>query len=147
MENGDIADFYIPSQACIFEHLLAAPPASVSEKLKNALYTSRGDWDAVINLWKPNEIPLKSLIDSVNRRRISTLVVTFLSPEAPEAIYRWLLRKGVTTTVEFYESPQAFAEDLRYNRSILNVFVPDKDTAHTIGFRATTASTTTLWNI
>lgn len=147
MERGDIGDFVLPGQACVFEGLLASPPDKVSNKLKYRFHMASNDWDAALRLWKTNDLPVKSLIDSVKRKGITTLVVTFLSPDAVEPIYRWLLRKGITTTVEFYESPEAYADDLRYNRSILNVYVPETEMAHIIGFRATVISNQLAWSV
>jgi hypothetical protein len=147
MENGDIADFYIPTLACVFENLLAAPPITVADRLKYKLYVSRNDWDSAIKLWQAHSLPVKSLIDAVNRRGISTQVITFLSSGATDPIYRWLLRKGVTTVVDFYDSVESYAADLHFNRAINTVFVPSKEMAYKLGMRATTASTTTVWTL
>lgn len=147
MERGDISDFAVIGQACVFEGLLASPPATRTGRLRTKYYTSREEWDTALKLWKPHDLPLKSLIDSVKRLKIATVVITFLSEEATDPIYRWLLRKGVMTTVEFYESPEAYANDLRYNRAIKSVWVPTKDIAYTLGMRAVVTSPDKSWNL
>jgi hypothetical protein len=79
---------------------------------------------------------------------IATDVVTFLSPDAVEPIYRWLLRKVESVpSILYYPSPSAYADDLKYNRSITSVYVPDKSMAFDIGMRATTVSPLTTWGL
>ncbi len=147
MERGDIADFAVVGQSCIFEGLLAHPPHSRVDRLKEQYLVRKDDWAGVIGLWKPNELPLKSLIDSVKRLGIATDVITFLSPDAVEPIYQWLIRKGVSTSVYYYESAEAYADDLKYDWSIRNVFCADQETAFTIGMRATVVSNETTWSV
>lgn len=146
MERGDIAIGSSVGQAVIFEGVLASPPAGVSI-VKEKYYQRRGDWEAAINLWHPNELPLKSLIDSVERLGISTDVVTFLSVDSVDPIYKWLVRKGVTTPVYFYEDPQSYADDLRYNRAVRVVYAPNKEIAYTLGMRATVVSPDAAWRL
>lgn len=146
MENGDIGAYTIASQACVFEDLLAARPIG-SAALKEKFYARRGEWEKALKLWKPNDLPLKSLIDSVNRRNIETAVVTFLPDEAVEDIYKWLVRKGVSCTVNAYESPEDYEADLRYDRGVKVVYVPSKEIAYTLGMRATVVSPTSAWSL
>lgn len=144
MEGGDIAMFGRPGQACVFEGLIASRPTGAAG-VKCKYYERTKDWDSALKLWKPNDLPLKSLIDAVNRLNISTEVITFLPQEAVEPIYKWLVRKGVTPVVERYETPQDYELDLRYNRSIHSVYVADQEIAHILGMRATVIPPTTAW--
>ena len=107
----------------------------------------RGEWDKALKLWKPNDLPLKSLIDSIGRRGIDTAVVTFLPEEAVEPIYRWLIRKGVSCTVNSYDSPEHYESDLRYDRGIKVVYVPSKEIAYVLGMRATVVSPASAWSL
>lgn len=147
MERGDIGEFSIAGQACVFDQLLASSPTNISDRMKERFHIAKGDWESALKLWKPNDAPLKSMIDHVKRLGISTVVVTFLSPDAVEPVYRWLLRKGVSTTVEFYESPAHFGQDLKYNHSLRNVYVPDQEMSAVLGVRATCVSPTTIWSL
>lgn len=146
MERGDISDIVVPGQACIFEDVLASRPTG-GAALRERLYVRRGDWDSALKLWKPNDLPLKSLIDSVDRRGIGTSVITFLAHEAVEPIYRWLARKGITCPVEHYETPSDYEMDLRYDRKIKTVYVPNKEVAYVLGMRATVVSPTSAWSL
>jgi hypothetical protein len=144
MERGDIADYTRVGQACIFEGLLAIRPSG-SAGLKCKVYERGGNWASSIKLWKPNDLALKSLIDSVNRLQIATEIITFLSDEAVEPIYQWLLRKGVTTSVVYYEDVESYEIDLRYNRAVRAVYVSDQEHARILGMRATVVPPTTAW--
>lgn len=146
MEKGDIDAYTIFGQACIFEDLIAQRPTGATA-VKEKFYARRGEWEKAMKLWKPNDLPLKSLIDSVERRGINTNVITFLPAEAEEAVYRWLLRKGVSCTVTTYASPEDYESDLRYDRSIKVVYVPSKEIAYTLGMRATVVSPASAWSI
>lgn len=146
MERGDIGSYTVSSQACVFEDLLAERPTGAAA-LKEKFYARRGEWDKALKLWKPHDLPLKSLIDSVNRRGIDTSVITFLPNEAAEDVYRWLVRKGVACTVNAYESPEDYEADLRYDRGIKVVYVPSKEIAHVLGMRATVVSPMSAWSL
>lgn len=147
MERGDIGAFARLGQACLFEDLLASPPSSVRGRLLERVRVASTNWDSALKLWTPNELPLRSLIDCVDRLGISTMVATLLSEDAVEPIYRWLLRKGVSTSVEYYPSIDALAADLRFNTGIRNVFVPSQDYYSIIGMKATVVSTETPWRV
>lgn len=144
MERGDIAEYTWVGQACIFEGLLAIRPAGTAG-LKCKVYERSGNWSSSLKFWKPNDLALKSLIDSVNRLQIATEVITFLSDEAVEPIYQWLLRKGVTTNVVYYEDVESYEVDLRYNRAVRAVYVSDQEHARILGMRATVVPPTTAW--
>ena len=149
MERGDISGHTSPSQVCVFEGLLAAPPSKNNfNLLKHQMYARQGKWDLALSFWTANELPLKSMVHHYTHLGISTDVVTFLSPDAVEPIYRWLLRKVESVpNILYYSSPSAYADDLKYNRSITTVYVPDQSMAFDIGMRATTVSPLTTWGL
>lgn len=147
MERGDIGAFATLSQACLFEGLLAQPPTSFKSKVLGRIRVGTNDWDSALKLWKPYDLPVKSLIDSVERLGVATMVFTFLGEDTVEPIYRWLLRKGVSTSVESYPSVADFVEDLRFNMSIRNVFVPTDEYYRQIGIRASVVNPNTSWRV
>ena len=144
MERGDIGTGARIGQACVFEGVLASRPTGAAA-IRERFYANRGSWDSALKLWKPNDLPLKSLIDSSERMGIATDIITFLSHDATEPIYQWLLRKGVTLAVTHYDTPELYEQDLRYNRAIKVVYVPDKEIAYTLGMRATVVSPDSAW--
>lgn len=144
MEGGNISQSSRSGQACIFEDLLVSRPTGAT-LIKSKYYEKTGDWKSALKLWRPNDLPLKSLIDSVERLHISTEVITFLNADAVEPIYQWLVRKGVMTNVEYYESIEDYSMDLRYNRSITTVYVAKQEDALILGPRSTVVSPTTEW--
>jgi hypothetical protein len=145
MERGDIAIGDYISQACVFEDLLAIRPTGAA-LLKAKFYERNNNWEASLKLWKPGDIALRSLNDYTNRLRIVTEVITFLDQEAVEPIYRWLLRKGVTCPVIYYEKPEDYELDLRYNRSVRTVYVASDEHARILGMRAKVINPTTAWS-
>lgn len=147
MERGDIGNYARMYQACIWEGVLATPPESLSSKAKYKLADLKADWETMVGMWKPVDKGVKSLIDSVNRLGIGTDVITFLHPDATEPIYKWLVKKGVSTSVIYYESPEEYALDLRYNRGIKTVYVASQEDALAIGLRAHVVKQDTAWSL
>lgn len=147
MERGDIAEYSILGQSCIWEGVLATPPEGITAKTKYKFYERANNWETAIPMWKPNDLAVRSLADCVNRLGIGTDVITFLHPDAVDPIYEWLLRKGVRTTVLWYDSPKDYEIDLRYNRGIQTVYVSTDEEAFTIGFRAHVVKPNTAWRI
>lgn len=145
MERGDIAIPNRIGQACVFEDLLAIRPTGASS-VKEKFYERNGNWDKALQLWQPGDKALRSLSDYHNRLGISTDIITFLDVEAVDPIYNWLLRKGITCPVFFYENPEAYEIDLRYDRSIRIVYVPHDEQARIIGIRAKVVNPTTIWS-
>jgi hypothetical protein len=146
MERGEIAEFSRVGQACIFEGLLATPPAGAS-LLKEKFHERNNNWTAALKLWRPNDLPIKSLIDSSIRLSIATDIITFLSEDAVEPIYQWLLRKGITCPVFHYEDITSYELDLRYNRAVRVVYVANQEDARILGMRATVVPPTTAWSL
>lgn len=147
MERGDIGSFSVLAQACVWEGVLATPPEGLSKKARYKLAERSSDWETAIQLWKPLDIAVKSLVDCVNRLNIGTDVVTFLHPDAADPIYRWLLRKGVSTSVTYYPSSEEYSIDLRYNRGIKTVYVATDEDASIIGFRSHVVQPNTAWRV
>jgi len=130
----------------MFEGVLANAPTGTS-KVKAKFFESRDDWDAVLRLWTPNDLPLRSLNDCVNRLGIGTEVITFIHPEAVDAIYTWLSRKGVSTSVLYYETIEQYRDDFKYNRGLKVFYTSSTDDAHVIGMRATVVSPNMAWRL
>lgn len=145
MERGDIASGGRIGQACVFEDLLAIRPTGAT-LIREKFHERNGNWDSALKLWKPGDKALRSLSDKSNRLGIATEVITFLSSDATEPIYNWLLRKGITCPVIYYENVEDYEVDLRYNRSIHIVYVPLDEQARILGIRAKVVDPTTIWS-
>ena len=147
MERGDIGLSTTPGQACVFEGLLASPPPKKRfDALKSQLRINQDRWDLALPLWTANELPLKSLIHCYTRLGIATDIITFLSVDAVDPIYQWLVRKcKLVPNILYYESPSAYADDLKYDTSTRVVYVPDHEMALAIGVKATVVSPASTW--
>jgi hypothetical protein len=144
MQGNDIATFSPTAQGLVFDGLLASPPTGAKVLLEN-IQRRRDNWDGVLRMWEPHDLPLKALSDCVNRLGLGTDVYTFLHPDAVDAIDRWLVRKGISTPVYYYESPQMLEYDLRFQRAVRIIYTSDEETASILGVRATVASTDKAW--
>lgn len=144
MEGNDLAPFAPIQQAVIFEDVLASMPEGV-KSLRARLAKRTNDWPTLVNHMKANDLPLKALSDSINRRGIGTIVYTFLPTEAVDAVERWLIRKGISTIVESYPDVETLAEDLRLNRSIHVIYVASQEQQSIIGIRATVLGSERAW--
>lgn len=146
MEGNDIGSWSVSGQGVVFEGVLASPPHRRVPALKSLVAGRTPSWESRIAHWKANDIPLKSMIDCVNRLGIKTSVYTFLAEDAVDPIERWLARKGVIATCLFYASPKLLAEDLIYDRSVHTVYVPSVELARELGVRATVVGPDTRWS-
>ena len=144
MLGNDIQEYAPLSQALVFEGLIASPPSGASKALV-VLRRRRNDWDGVLRTWVVHELPLKALADSITRLGIGTDIYTFLDPEAADAIDRWLMRKGISTSVYFYESPEMLEYDLRFQRAVRVIYTADEEVAKVLGFRAQVVSPDRAW--
>lgn len=133
MEGNDLMNYDTRGYGIMFEGVLASPP---EKNLFNVFRNEYKDWDKHISRWRPNELPLKSMIDTTNRLGIGCEVYTFISEDAVDPIERWLIRKGVSVPVFYYEDAKFLEYDLRFNRSIRTVLVADEEDAKIIGIRA-----------
>lgn len=147
MEGNDISTWTTAGLGAIFDGLIASPPTGGIAAVRYWNSKRTGSWVDALDTWKPNELALKSLIDCVNRRGIQAQLFTFLGYGAEDAVETWLGRKGVSVKCVSYASPEILAEDLRYNRSIVQLFVPSQDLASTLGPRTTVVSPSTVWSI
>lgn len=144
MQGNDIASFAPTAQGVVFDGLLASPPTG-ARALMETVHRRRENWDALIRTWEPNELPLKALSDCVNRLGLGTDVYTFIHPDAVDAIDHWLVRKGISTPVYYYESAEMLEYDLRFSRAVRIIFTSDEDVARIIGPRATVVSPEKAW--
>jgi hypothetical protein len=146
MEGNDLLPYSAAAQAAVFEGLIAhLPDLGFLTKSKYSRAYKAGKWEEVLHFWVPHEIALKSLIDSVNRRGIRTDIYTFFPADAVDAVYAWLVRKGVHTAVYSCEGVEEIKSDLKYNFGIRRVFVADENLAKEIGMRATCVTPKTQW--
>lgn len=141
MQGNDIGDFHDIGQGVLFEGLLASPPE------RKFFQTRSDDWNKELKKWIPHELPLKALIDSSDRLGINTEVYTLLGHDAAEAIETWLARKGVSLPVFSYDTMEELAYDLRFKRSLRNIYVPEQEQASIIGIRATVVDNKKAWTV
>ena len=59
MERGDIADYSILGQACIWEGVLATTPEGITAKAKYKFHERSNNWETAIPMWKPNDIAVR----------------------------------------------------------------------------------------
>lgn len=142
MQGNDLMSYDVRGYGIVFEEVLASPP---KERALQLFRKATNDWDKIISRWVPNELPLKAMIDTTDRLGIGCEVYTFLSEEAVNPIDQWLLRKGVSVPVYYYENPSYLEYDLRFKHSIRTILVGNKDTAEVIGIRARTVATDRGW--
>lgn len=142
MEGNDLMSYDVRGYGIVFEEVLASPP---KERVLQLFRKATNEWDKIIPRWTPNELPLKSMIDTTSRLGIGCEVYTFLSEDAVDPIDQWLLRKGVSVPVMYYEDPKYLEYDLRFKHSIRTILVGTKDTAETIGIRARMVPTDRGW--
>ncbi|NBS70420.1 hypothetical protein EBT31_16135 [bacterium] len=144
MLGNDIASFSPTAQGVVFDNLLASPPSGAKSVLEN-IHRRRNNWDSSLSLWEPHDLPLKVLSDCVNRLGLGTDVYTFLHPDAVGAIDKWLVRKGISTPVYYYESPEMLEYDLRFQRAVRIIYTSDQEVAKILGPRATVTPTDRAW--
>lgn len=141
MQGNDIGTFGDIGQGVIFEGLLASPPQ------RKFFERAANDWDKELRKWKAHELPLKALIDTSDRLGVNTEVYTFLGSDAVDAIEDWLLRKSISLPVFSYNNVEDLAYDLRFKRSVRNIYVPDQEQSAVIGLRATVVDNKKAWTI
>lgn len=144
MLGNDLAPYAPIQQAVLFEGVLANYPTGV-KSIRSWFASKSKDMPTLISNMKPNELPLKSLIDSVNRRGIGTIVYTLMPTDAVTEIERWLVRKGVSLSVEAYPDIETLAEDLKYNRSVHVIYVASQEQQSIIGIRSTVLGSERSW--
>lgn len=141
MQGNDIHSFSDTGQGVVFEGLIASPPE------RRFFQRQDSDWTKELRKWKAHELPLKALIDTSDRLGINTEVYTFLPEDAVEGIYAWFSRKGVSLPVYHYQNVGELAYDLRFRRSVRNIYVPEEEQARVIGLLATVVDTKKAWTV
>jgi hypothetical protein len=147
MEGNDIGVTLHNHVACMFEGLLMqADPDPVTEeetrwwqrRKKEAAPISEDEYVRhIVRKWRPNEMPLKSVIHMVNQLGIGVEVYTFLDPVFLPEIEHWLARKGVAIRAYAYDGIYDLQQDFKYNRDVHTFFTPNEDDAAILGMRAT----------
>jgi len=148
MQGNDISVFATTRQGTMFEGVLATQPIKSPKYFTRKTLSSDTEesWEKRLSLWLPSTMPLKSLADQVNRMGIMTDVYTFLSPYAVDPISKWLIRKGISAPVFYYENVAELAYDLSFNRSVRRVFTASQEDAQVLGMRATVVSSDRAWS-
>jgi len=145
MQGNDLASFAPISQATMFEGVLASEPEGLS-KVRSRVALTTKNWEQYISFWKVNEIPVKHAIDLINRYNVGVVVYTLLPDYLVDSIEKWLIRKGISTTVTAYKSIEELAYDLRFFPSIQKVYIANEEHAKIIGFRSTVVTPKTAWS-
>lgn len=141
MQGNNIGDAGFRGQAVLFEGVLARPAGTVLSKF----YKQRGNWDRYINSYLPNELSIKAMIDSSVRLGIATDVYTLIDENAVPVIDRWLLKKGISVSVNHYSTLEELAYDLRFQHSIRTIYVETAEQASTIGIRSHVVDPKKAW--
>ena len=145
MERNDIQANAPIKQACLFEGVLAAPPAGNIKKMRAAKAIRQHEWHRYIGMWTPYEMPLKSLVDSVNRRGVGVEVYTCLTSGVEGAIDSWLARKGVSVPVYQFENIYEIHAEMKFHSPSMRIHVATEEQAQLLGLRARVASPHKEW--
>ena len=144
MEKNDIGFTVHKHVACMFEGLLMhkldlAPPKQgffrrnrQEEDLTEEEFIKRE-----VRLWRPNDMPIKSVIHMINQLNIGVEVYTYLDPVLVESVEHWLARKGADVQVYAYYDVNDLYEDFKLNRDVHTIFTPTEEDARLLGMRAT----------
>lgn len=146
VERGDISAYAPPGLAVLFEGVLASPPDTLGKVIAN-IRLRANDYDAYLTYWKAHEIPLKHVIDTINRKQIGVVVYTLLPVEVAEAIDRWLIKRNISTTVVPYADIDDLTETSKFFPEIKTIYVADQEYARRIGMKATVVTPETSWNL
>lgn len=148
MEKGDIGVTIHKHVACWFEGLLVTPePEPVEEKKgllkrwfgKDEPIVDDDDWRAsIVNKWRVNEMPLRSVIHLQEQLGIGVEVYTYYDDSMKDTIEHYLARKGANVQVYCYGDVRHLAEDMKYNRDVHTLFTPYEDDARVIGWHRAT---------
>lgn len=140
VQGNDIAPTVHKRIACWFEDLLVVRQ-TVPEKrrlFKREREVPEDEWiKNEVRLWKPNEMPIKSVYHMVNNLDLGVEVYTYLDYELVEAIEHWLARKGIAVTVYSYEDFSTLKDDFKLNLDVHTLFTPYEEDAARLGFRST----------
>lgn len=144
MEKNDIGVSVHKHVACMFEGLLmrkmeVAPDRKglFSRFKKEEDLTEEEYIKRETRLWRPNDMPIKSVNHMINKMGIGVEVYTYLDPIFCDAIEHWLARKGADVQVYAYYDLQDLYEDFKLNRDVHTFFTPYEEDAKLLGMRAT----------
>lgn len=145
MLGNDIGDTVHKHVACMFEHLIMEPLPE--PEAKKGLFGFRRKKDEELTeeewvkrqmrLWKPNDLPLKSLIHMTTKLGISVEVYTYMDPLYVPYIESWLARKGATCAVWAYYDVNDLYDDFKYNRDVHTMYTTSEEDARVLGMRST----------
>lgn len=152
MQGNDIGITYVARYAVKFEGLLMHRKEVPEEKKGFFERLKVKDSDKAITreskLWKPNDMPMKSLLHLVNQLKMQVQVVTYMGEWYEEEIEEWLARKGAFVDVVSYDDAWEWAEDLRRNTEIKGYYTDDPQERDTIGWQhVTVVRPTQTWGI
>lgn len=144
MEKGDIGVSVHKHVACMFEGLLMRRLEVAPEK-RGLLSRFKKEEDLTeeeyikreTRLWRPNEMPIKSVNHMINKMGIGVEVYTFLDPLYTDAIEHWLARKGADVQVYAYYDLNDLYEDFKLNRDVHTFFTTSEEDAKLLGMRST----------
>jgi len=148
MEDNDIGVTVHQHIACHFEGLLMTVQPVPEETIKRHWWhrppkieepvVDDGWVTAIARRWRPNELPLKSVIHMTTKLGVGVEVYTYYDPIFVPVIEHWLARKGAHVNVHSYDGPEHLIEDLKYNRDVHTYFTPYENDAALIGWHRAT---------
>ena len=153
MEGNDIGVTVHRHVACWFEGLLMHTISNddmEDERKRNRLAFWRrkkqvepiteGDEfiRGMVRRWRPNEMPLKSIIHLTERLGIGVEVYTYYDPAFVPEIEHWLARRGANVQVYSFDSIRDLQDEMKYNRAVHTLFTPYEDDAAAIGWHRAT---------
>lgn len=144
MFKGEIGDEFRQHVAVMFEGLLANVSDEIITEQKKHWWSrtatvpqTEDEWVAAeVRRWRPNELPIKNVIDLTQRQGIGVDVYSYYDPVFKDHIEHWLARKGAHCNVYCYENLEHLASDFRYDRGIHTLFTPSEEDAGYLGLRA-----------
>lgn len=143
MEGNDIGFTVHKHVACMFEGLLMnrkefAPEKTGFFRRKREDDLSESEFiDREVRLWRPNEMPVKSVIHMITKMGIGVEVYTYMDPMFIPSIEHWLARKGADVQVYSYYDVKDLYEDFKLNRDVHTLFTPSEEDAKLLGMRST----------
>ncbi len=123
MEGNDIGLTVQKHVACMFEGLLCTVASEEEIPKKRKLWgrdtpiVKDKDMSKIVRSWRPNEMPLKSVLHLTKQLGIGVEVYTYYPEDFVEPIERWLGRKGISVVVHSYDDIMHLHEDFKYKKT------------------------------
>lgn len=144
MQGNDIGVSLHRHVACMFEDLLMRKLEMAPER-KGLFSRFKREEDLTeeefikreTRLWRPNDMPIKSVIHMINKLGIGVEVYTYMDPIFVDPIEHWLARKGADVQVYAYYDLEELHADFKLNRDVHTIFTPYERDAQVLGMRAT----------